>query len=55
MQPEGTQQSERDVQKLNQKMSKQRHQEIAQSVPKGANQWSEYPMQELEPRQRKSS
>jgi len=55
MQPEGTQQSERDVQKLNQKMSKQRHQEIAQSVPRGANQWSEYPMQELEPRQRKAS
>lgn len=39
--------SEREVQKLNKQMSKQRSQEIKDSMPRKENQWSSYPQQLL--------
>jgi Mn-containing catalase len=52
--PEPAQVSQQDVESLDQKMSRQRHMEVSQAVPKGENQWCEYPG-EAKPRQRKAS
>jgi Mn-containing catalase len=45
--PEGTTRTEKDVQKLNKQMSKERSQEVQKAVPTGENQWSAYPQKDL--------
>lgn len=44
---EGSRLSEKDVQKMNQQLSKQRSGEVQQAVPSGENQWSSYPQEKL--------
>ncbi|WP_324765486.1 manganese catalase family protein (plasmid) [Sinorhizobium meliloti] len=41
--PSGTSRSQKDVQRLDKEMSKQRSEEIKSMLPKGENQWSSYP------------
>jgi Mn-containing catalase len=40
--------SNKELEALGKKVGKQRYQEISKAVPKGANQWSSYPQEELE-------
>jgi Mn-containing catalase len=45
--PAGTPQTEDQVQKLNEQLSKMRSEEVKSRVPKGENQWSSYPVADL--------
>lgn len=55
MKSTGTQLTEKQVEQMNKKLSKQRHQEVASGLPTGENQWSDYPQAELESPRRKAS
>jgi Mn-containing catalase len=44
----GSSKSQDQVHQLNRELSKQRHQEASAAVPKGANQWSDFPQSHLE-------
>jgi len=46
--------SDQEVEQMNKKLSKQRHAEVTQGMPKGKNQWSNYPQTELETRRKAS-
>jgi Mn-containing catalase len=46
--------SDDEVEALNKKLAKERHKEVTQALPKGKNQWSEYPETELETQKRAS-
>lgn len=46
--PQGTPRTLADVEKMDKSLSKLRSREVKAAVPKGANQWSSYPQQELE-------
>jgi Mn-containing catalase len=43
----GTSKSEEDLEKKNRMLSKQRSEEVKKNLPKGENQWSAYPQEEL--------
>jgi Mn-containing catalase len=45
--PSGTSMSQKDVERKNKELSKQRSTEIKSKLPKGENQWSAYPQDEL--------
>lgn len=45
--PEGTKLSEGDVDKMNKTLSRMRSDEVKAGIPKGPNQWSDYPQTEL--------
>ena len=47
--------SDKDIQKMNEKLGKTRSEEIKNKVPKGENQWSAYPQTELESPVKKAS
>ncbi len=46
--PEGTPISMEDMKEKNQELSEKKSEEAKRGVPKGANQWSAYPQEELE-------
>lgn len=45
--PKGTTRSEREVEKMNKELGKRRSGEVKAATPKGSNQWSEYPQDEM--------
>lgn len=45
--PKGTDRTVEELQKKNEKLSKERSEEIRSAIPKGENQWSAYPQEEL--------
>ncbi|HWR16705.1 MAG TPA: manganese catalase family protein [Terriglobales bacterium] len=47
--------SEKDIQKMDEKLSKMRSEEIKSKVPKGENQWSAYPQTQLDSPMKKAS
>ncbi len=49
---QGTSQTMKQVEKLNEKLSRERSNEVNEAVPTGENQWSEYPEDSLEPSRR---
>lgn len=47
LEPQGTKKTQKDVDSLAKKLSKQRSKEVRQAVPTGENQWSAYPQSKL--------